>query len=143
MSISHPLRRRFLVFLVVLATALTALAGPAAQTALAGDRARMLRLVNDDRKDANRHALDLSRKLSRRAAHNSRRMADAGELMHSRRLRGGMTENVGMGPTLPIIERAFMRSDPHRRNILDPDAKRMGVGVVKQGGTFWVTLIFV
>lgn len=136
-------RVRAVTPLLVAMLTLTALVGPAAGPASATERGEMLDLVNADRIDAGRDALELSRRLSRLAMKNSRRMAAARELVHSTRLRAGMTENVGTGPTLRAIQDAFMRSAPHRRALLDRGASRVGVGVVRQGGTRWVTLIFV
>lgn len=38
-------------------------------------------------------------------------------------------ENVGRGGTVPGLMRAFMRSDGHRENLLNPDYTHIGVGV--------------
>jgi hypothetical protein len=37
----------------------------------------------------------------------------------------------------------FMRSDPHRDNILRRGYRRVGIGVHAYDGFLWVTLIFV
>jgi uncharacterized protein YkwD len=39
--------------------------------------------------------------------------------------------------------KAFMESPTHRENILFPRYERMGVGIVKRNGEFWVTEMFV
>src|SRR4051794_12933479 len=49
-------------------------------------------------------------------------------------------ENVGEGPDVTDIHRAFMNSPEHRSNILDHDFIQVGVGVsVDKNGTIWVT----
>jgi uncharacterized protein YkwD len=52
-------------------------------------------------------------------------------------------ENVGVGPSLEGIERAFMRSREHRENILDREYRMAGIWVVRDpGGLLWVTVTF-
>jgi hypothetical protein len=51
-------------------------------------------------------------------------------------------ENVGFGPSVDILQNAFLNSPPHRANILG-DFNQVGIGVVRDGnGTVWVTLDF-
>jgi uncharacterized protein YkwD len=45
-----------------------------------------------------------------------------------------LSENVTQGPTPEFIHSQFMKSPPHRANILDRDMDSIGVGVVEQGG---------
>jgi uncharacterized protein YkwD len=45
-----------------------------------------------------------------------------------------LSENVTQGPTPDFIHTQFMKSPPHRANILDRDMDSIGVGVVEQGG---------
>ena len=45
-----------------------------------------------------------------------------------------LSENVTQGPTSDFIHTQFMKSPPHRANILDRDMDTIGVGVVEQGG---------
>ena len=42
-------------------------------------------------------------------------------------------ENVGYGPSVEAIERAFMNSPGHRANILRPQFGRVGIGVMDGG----------
>jgi uncharacterized protein YkwD len=128
--------------------------GVAADHARAGAaqarRAEMLQLTNEDRADRDRDALELDAKLSRYATKHSREMAAAGSLFHSQDLAGVLDgvewsvggENVGVGPSLPDLEAAFMASRPHRRNILREGFAGVAFGVVKSDGNFWVTVIF-
>ena len=45
-----------------------------------------------------------------------------------------LSENVIQGPSPEFIHTQFMKSPPHRANILDRDMDSIGVGVVEQGG---------
>ena len=45
-----------------------------------------------------------------------------------------LSENVTQGPSQEFIHTQFMKSPPHRANILDRDMDSIGVGVVEQGG---------
>jgi uncharacterized protein YkwD len=53
-----------------------------------------------------------------------------------------LAENVGVGANFREIQVQFMASDAHRANILDAAFRRVGIGVVRQGGRAWVTQIF-
>ena len=53
-------------------------------------------------------------------------------------------ENVGSSTVgLRAMFLAFMRSPPHRANILNPAFRRVGIGIAHTPGAVWVTLIFV
>ena len=80
------------------------------------------------------------------AERQSLRMAKSGRLFHGslawtsgRRCWG---QNVGKGPTVRAVFRAFMRSADHRANMLDRCYRRAGYGVVKMRGAVWVTVNF-
>jgi uncharacterized protein YkwD len=113
-------------------------------------RAHMLSLTNDDRVERDKAALKLNAALSRYAKRHSRQMATKGYLFHTADLPeklkgldwsiGG--ENVGVGSTLDGLESAFMKSKPHRRNILRTAFDHAAVGVINSDGSFWVTVIF-
>ncbi len=45
-----------------------------------------------------------------------------------------LSENVIQGPSPEFIHTQFMKSPPHRANILDRDMDSIGVGVVEQDG---------
>ena len=76
------------------------------------------------------------------------RMANSGTLFHNPRLRTAVSnwrwvgENVGYGPTVLAVHRAFMASPGHRANILDRDYTQVGVGVVRRGSRVWVAEVF-
>jgi len=42
-------------------------------------------------------------------------------------------ENLALAPTLATAHTGLMNSDGHRRNILDPEFKRVGIGVIDNG----------
>ena len=52
-------------------------------------------------------------------------------------------ENVGYGPSVEAIERAFMNSPGHRANILNPEFNWAGTGVAVSGnGTVFLVQVF-
>ena len=51
-------------------------------------------------------------------------------------------ENVGYGPSVPVIHDAFVKSAAHYANLVDPGFNAMGIGVVMAGKTMWVTEVF-
>jgi uncharacterized protein YkwD len=117
-----------------------------------GRRRQMLSLTNDDRRHHERKALDFATAISDYAKAHSRAMAREGFLFHSteerlRNLLAGRNwsiagENVGVGSTLESLEDAFMDSKKHRENILRREFLHAAVGVVRDGGRLWVTVIF-
>ena len=117
-----------------------------------GRRRQMLSLTNDDRRHHERKALNFAAAISDYAKAHSRAMAREGYLFHSteerlRKLLNGRNwsiagENVGVGSSLESLEDAFMDSKKHRQNILRREFFHAAVGVVRQDGRLWVTVIF-
>lgn len=117
-----------------------------------GRRRQMLSLTNDDRRHHERKALNFAAAISDYAKAHSRAMAREGYLFHSteerlRKLLNGRNwsiagENVGVGSSLESLEDAFMDSKKHRENILRREFFHAAVGVVRQDGRLWVTVIF-
>jgi uncharacterized protein YkwD len=76
------------------------------------------------------------------------RMADQGTLYHNPRLTTEVPawkhvgENVGVGPDVVTVHRAFMGSTSHRANILSREYTRVGVGAVVRNGDVWVVEVF-
>ena len=148
-SVSRSGRRMALVFLLA---AVLVSSGIAITSAHAGTglRGQMVPLINDDRADRDRPALELDLELSRYAKKHSQDMADAGELFHTIDLAAKLKgkhwsiggENVGVASSLADLEDMFMASAPHRRNILNREFDHFAVGVVESDGNFWVTIIF-
>ena len=127
--------------------------GLAASHAHAATRRRstVLSLTNHDRADHERRALSLNDRLSRYAKRHSRTMAKKGYLFHTADLASKLKgldwsiggENVGVGSSLDGLEKAFMHSTDHRRNILRKTFDHTAIGVIKDAdGHFWVTVIF-
>jgi len=52
-------------------------------------------------------------------------------------------ENVGYGSSVDQVHKLFMGSSGHRANILNASYSQVGIGVVRSGGTVWVTIDFV
>jgi uncharacterized protein YkwD len=121
-------------------------------TALAGLRGQMLDLTNQSRRSHGEHVLRLDHRVSHKVKRHSRRMASHEALFHtanvSRYLRGRAYswwgENVGYTyeSDLGTLQRAFMNSPSHRRNVLNGAYDRVGIGVERRDGRVWVTLVF-
>jgi uncharacterized protein YkwD len=140
------------VLCLALALGLMAAEPAADQAAAATDSERaLLRRINRSRRNHGLSALRLSAKLTRSAHSHSAQMARRGYTYHSCLRcvmdRSGATwrwagENVGAGGSVRGIHRSMMRSSAHRANILKASARRMGAGVVRRSGRYWVTEIF-
>ena len=157
---------RLVAFVVTTLLTLSALAIPAHATPVASagrtsavtprpapisrdNRAKVLRLINRSRAAHHLSHLRLRVSLSDEAWIHSYRMMKAGRLFHTPDLthcilsttnatRWG--EDIASGPTVAGIHVAWMGSPDHRRNILDPRFRRAGIGVVKSGAHYWITL---
>jgi uncharacterized protein YkwD len=136
-------------FAVLVSSGPVASAGPTSPKARAM-RATMYQLVNGSRRHHDLRALDLNATLSKKAWRHSKRMAERNSVFHTadlyslvRRYRpSAWGENVGMAGTLKRMEVLFMRSAPHRANILSSRFRHIGVGVVRARDRIWVTLDF-
>jgi uncharacterized protein YkwD len=110
----------------------------------------MLGLVNADRHRHGLGSLRLSDPLSGLSQRHSRAMASRRALFHHacleciRRHHGWIAigENVGYASTMRSVNKLFMHSAPHRRNILCSCFTRVGIGVVRSRGRVWVTEMF-
>jgi uncharacterized protein YkwD len=113
-------------------------------------RSRMIELVNDSRAKHGIRRMKLNTDLSKIAWHHSLRMARKHRLFHTYDLTSLVRqyrpshwgENVGVAGTLRKMEKLFMKSPPHRANNLNRHYHHAGIGVVRTGGRFWVTIIF-
>ncbi len=152
MNVLTP-RRHGLVAVVSLLLSLVLVVGRTQAPARAGEspRGRMLRLTNDSRAERDLDPLKLNVELSAAALRHSRDMAKKGKLFHSSNVPSELSpwrwstwgENVGYTTAdLAELQRAFMNSPDHRANILDPDFRKVGIGVVRRDGYLWVTVIF-
>lgn len=117
-----------------------------------GPRLRFVELTNRDRREHERRALRFERRVSRYAREHSLAMAEKGYLFHSteeqlRKALGDVRwsiggENVGVGSSLESLQRAFMSSKLHRQNVLRRAFDHMAVGIAREGGVIWITVIF-
>jgi uncharacterized protein YkwD len=104
-------------------------------------------MINEARAESGLARLNQSDQLSRIARRHSKEMASYGGLFHSScltcQIEGGriLGENVGFGADAQVVQEAMMESPPHRAIILGR-WRRVGVGIVRQGGLTWVTEIF-
>jgi uncharacterized protein YkwD len=115
-------------------------------------RERLLHLTNEARVEHYRRRVALVDRLSHYAKRHSQEMANRGYLFHSDSALlqemlapypwsiGG--ENVGVGDSLASLQTAFMVSGEHRENILPSSLDHTAIGIVRQNGSLWVTVIF-
>lgn len=93
-------------------------------------------------------ALTLADDLTAVARRHAARMAAEGRLYHNPDLATEVSgyrvvgENVGDGGSAAAIHDAFMASATHRRQILRPGYRDVGVGVVWSGELLWVSEVF-
>jgi uncharacterized protein YkwD len=137
--------------LLILGVLLAFLAATTATPASAGTyRAQMFSIINKARTNHGVHAVKLNIGLSQSARHHSRRMADLGYVFHTPNISGKLKkvswsisgENIAMAHTLIRVRELWMASPLHRANLLNKKYDRVGVGVVRRNGWFWVTAIF-
>lgn len=135
-----------------LTLALSVLLGALAPAARAvGPRREFATWMNAARTDRGAATLHRVYALRDMADAHSREMARAGRIFHTSNLSTKLRsvswsvagENVGAGVKLRTLFEAFMKSEPHRANILGRDFRRVGIGLHRDDGIIWITLIFV
>ena len=141
-----------LTLVAVLATLLvTELTAPSAAEASTDASAAELRFVdstNAERATRGHDRLKVVSDLTEVARRHSATMARQSNLHHNPDLAAHVSgwsrlgENVGRGGSVSSLHTALMNSEGHRRNILDTDFSEIGVGVVMDGSTIWVTQVF-
>jgi uncharacterized protein YkwD len=146
-----PTRRRpllpALLLALALATGLAAVPGTARAGAAAD--AAFARSTNRIRAAHGLRPLRTDPVLTRLARAHARNMAARQRLYHtdlSRSVRrwvwlGQNVGYIGRGGSVEALQRAFMRSPPHRANLLYRGANRIGVGTWRdRRGTLWVAV---
>lgn len=104
--------------------------------------------INAERASRGEAGLAVRSDLMAAAQAQAERMADKSKLYHNPNLGGSVShwvllgENVGYGPDVATIHRAFMKSAPHRHNILNTAYTEVGVGVVFRDHVMWVAEMF-
>ena len=131
----------------VAVTASTALVGAAPAEAVTTRESKLLTKINNARAAHGLRPLRLSGDLSTTARQHSRQMASATTLFHTASFAticcwSSIAENVGMAYSVKGLHRAFMRSTTHRGNILNPQMRVVGVGIVSSGDRLWATELF-
>jgi len=107
-----------------------------------------LSAINQERTAHGLRPLVEQHKLSQVAASWSSHMAADNTLAHNPRLATAVSnwqalgENVGEGPDIDSLDRAFWNSPEHRANILDPSYTEVGIGTVTRDGIMWITVDF-
>ena len=113
-------------------------------------RDKMLKLLNQTRRNHGLATFRLKVELSHFAWLHSKQMADRNQIFHTNNLYDAVRayrpstwgENVGKAGLLTGVRSAWMHSSGHRANILKARYRRIGIGVVKARGAVWVTTIF-
>jgi hypothetical protein len=149
---SHRSARRLAGGLAAAALVMSAATGLGAGTAEAVTQVStggMVSDVNQARQARGVPSLDTDGSLASVALAQARRMASRDTLYHNPNLQSDVTnyrwvgENVGYGPSLDVIQDAFMKSPSHKANILDRDFTEIGIAAVKDGdGRTWVAQVF-
>lgn len=108
---------------------------------------RMLELVNSERVKAGVGTLEMDSTITAVARRHSRDMFERRYFSHispegtdtgNRLQAGGVSftyagENLAYAPDLATAHQGLMDSEGHRRNILDPEFQRIGIGVIDGG----------
>lgn len=151
-SYTHGRRKLGALIALCLSGLLLLGAAGAAQGRDVGPRRTMLGLTNEDRAAHERQDLHFAARLARYAKDHSQAMARKGYLFHSseEELRDALKgydwgiggENVGVGGSLESLEDAFMASKLHRQNILREEYRHAAIGIVREDGRIWITVIF-
>ena len=121
-------------------------------------RGRLLHSIDISRRNHDVRLVRLNVRLSQDALQHTRMMIRSNRLYDVRNLYdvlapydwsrfGGAV--VGCATKLRAVHRAFMHHAEHRKIILNPSARRVGIGVIRMDGrsscgtdAFWVTEIF-
>ncbi|HSL12171.1 MAG TPA: CAP domain-containing protein [Actinomycetota bacterium] len=147
---------RKLAVVVVLAGLLGGLFATSATAGTYGgrfrERGQLLKVTNASRVYRDLRRVDLQQELSDLARKHSKRMAEAGYIFHTKSpvsyyLRGRSWswwgENVGVtSGSVRDVHKAFMRSDGHRRNILNRAFRKVAIGTYRSDGLLYVTEFF-
>lgn len=115
----------------------------------------VLALVNAERKKYGLSALEMDWQVSRVATYKSEDMANKNYFSHTSPTYGSpfdmlkkfnisysyAGENIAKGQTSPAsVMNAWMNSEGHRANILNPNFTHLGVGYVDNGTTYWTQM---
>lgn len=116
---------------------------------------QMLNLVNEERTSRGLNPVDYSNELTYMGELHSRDMIarnffshdnpDGGSIDIRRKELGIQTfvgENISKNISIEASHNSLMQSPPHRANILNPAWNRLGIGIAKDGNTYYVSQEF-
>ena len=139
---------------------LASLAAPAyfaaAQQGTADSEQAIFLAANRERSARGLKALKWDEELAKAARQHARQMAAQNAISHqfsgepdpAARARASgahfsaMAENVALGPSADTIHMQWMKSPPHRANLLDPGLNALGVGVAERNGDLFAVQDF-
>lgn len=125
---------------------------------MSSDEARILQLVNSERSEAGLKPLGSDNDCTRLARMKSRDMVNNNYFSHQSPTYGspfdmlkanGVSymyagENIAMNQTADAAFKAWMNSEGHRKNILNPNFTELGVGIAPKGnGSYIYTQLFI
>ncbi|HOM43369.1 MAG TPA: CAP domain-containing protein, partial [Bacillota bacterium] len=125
---------------------------------MSSDESRILQLVNAERAKAGAKALSASSDCTILARMKSKDMADNNYFSHQSPTYGSpfdmlksnnvsymyAGENIAMNQSAEAAFNAWMNSEGHRKNILNPNFTELGVGIApKGGGSYIYTQLFI
>ena len=122
---------------------------PSAKADTVSAESQFVSLINQLRQSKGLKALGVDPRLTTVARDWSAHMASTNNLYHNPNLASQapsdwikLGENVGYGPDVNTIHKAFVNSAAHYRNLVDGAFNGVGIGVVMKGSTMWVTEVF-
>ena len=144
LSSAAPRLRRRTVAVAAIAMAIALLTG-----CLNADQSQVLSSLNKDRQAYGLRSLPTHAQAQTKAQRWAEELARSGGIRHSN-LPDGITgcwaslgENVGSGPTVAAIEKAYMNSSGHRANILSKTWNAVGVGHARRGDVVYTVQVFI
>jgi cell division septation protein DedD len=139
---------RKLVLGLILALGVLSVFPTVAKADTVSDEATFVAKINDLRASKGLAPLQVNANLVAKARAWSAGMAAAGKIWHST-LSDGVTEdwrklgeNVGMGGSVEGLHTAFVNSPHHYDNLVDPAFSHVGIGIVMNGNTIFVSEVF-
>jgi uncharacterized YkwD family protein len=126
--------------------------------AMSSDESRILQLVNAERAKAGAEALSASSECTRLARMKSQDMVNNNYFSHQSPTYGSpfdmlksnnvnymyAGENIAMNQSAEAAFKAWMNSEGHRKNILNPNFTELGVGIASKGnGSYIYTQLFI
>lgn len=116
------------------------------ESTVAAEEAQFVTLINELRLSLGAPPLVVNVELVKVARPWTVKMKQAGEISHNPDLAKQVTsnwrklgENVGVGPSVEMLQEAFVKSPGHYRNLVDPAFDSVGITIEYDGDIFYVT----